>query len=294
MKHDENDFEIEVKQYIMQKGRAKKTQLIEDLLKKHKKDLGYSPKSIIRKLDNMKDHDIIERVPFDDYEKYGITDTNKKNCYYTLKSTSKIKEHMDNVFEGVSSEEPVKQKMALKEIARYEQMYFLNPEQLDLIVTQFDNGLNKGIIDKELADKLLFLLYTYILKKAIEPANKANMVALLLKLLDKYPVPSSTNVSVRARLIYLLGHYGHKAVIEQFIKDARIVQDFSSIENVYNTEYTAGLIEEHREELYRLEEELAIEGKDNASQFVSNIRTHALINLGFRENPYTKKEADDW
>ena len=37
------------------------------------------------------------------------------------------------------------------------------------------------------------------------------------------------------------------------------------IENVYSTEYTANLIEEHREELYKLEEELAIEGKENAS-----------------------------
>lgn len=76
------------------------------------------------------------------------------------------------------------------------------------------------------------------------------------------------------------------------MEDARILKDLSSIENVYNTEYTANLIEEHREELYKLEEELAIEGKENASQFVSNIRTDALINLGLHENPYTKGEKE--
>jgi hypothetical protein len=292
MKHNENDFETEVKLYLMQKGRAKKPQLIEDLMKKHKNELGYSLKSIIRKLDNMRSQGIIKRIDYDNFEKYGIKDTDKRACYYILKSIYEIEEHIDNVLERLSSEEPMKQKMVLKEIARYRQMYFLNSEQLDLVVAQFCKGIKKGIIDDDLTGKLLFLLYSYILKKNIEPDNKTKTIDLLLNLLDKYPIPSSTNVNLRTHIIYLLGHYGHESVIEQLKKDARIQQDFSSIEVIYNSRDTAGLIEEHRDELYKLEEELTIEGKKQASQFVSNIRTDALINLGFLESPFDKEKEE--
>ncbi|MHC1754520.1 MAG: hypothetical protein AB9861_03660 [Methanosarcina sp.] len=295
MKKKEYDFDTEVKNYLTQKGYARRRQLIKDLMEIHKNELGYSLKSINRKLDKLKNQGIIIRLEYSDFGKLGIEDTDKNASYLTLKNISKITEHMDKILERLDSEEPMKQKMALKEIARYEQTYVLTPVQLDLVVAQFDKNIDKGNIDDELTDKLLLLLDRYILKKDIEPTNKAKTIDLLVKLLDKYPVPVSTHVNLRTHIIYLLGHYGHKAVIERFMEDARTLQDPFSVENVYNTEYTANLIEEHREELYKLEEELAIEGKDNASQFVSNIRTEALINLGLYKNPYTKgkKEVDD-
>lgn len=284
----QRDFDTEVKQYLTQKGYVRRKKLIDDLEKKHKDKGGYSPKSINRKLDNLIKRGIIIRLESSDLGKLGIEDTDGRAIYLTLKNVSKIKEHMDKVLERLGSNEPMKQKMALKEIARYEQTYVLTPIQLDQVVSHFDENIDPVTIDNELADKLLLLLDTYILKKDIEPTDKKKTITLLVKLLDKYPVPVSTQVSLRTHLIHLLGHYGHKAVIEQFIKDAKTLQNPFSVENDYNTEYTANLIEEHREELYELEEELAIEGKDNASQFVSNIRTRALINLGFYEDPFTK------
>ncbi|AKB28317.1 Protein export cytoplasm protein SecA ATPase RNA helicase [Methanosarcina siciliae T4/M] len=295
MKKKEYDFDTEIKNYLAQKGYVRRRQLIEDLMKAHKNERGYSLKSINRKLDNLINHGIIISLKHSDFGKLGIEDADKRASYLTLKNISKIKEHMDKILKRLASEEPIKQKMALKEIALYEQVYVLTPEQLDLVVKQFDKGIDKGTIDDDLANTLLLLLYTYILKKCIEPTNKAKTIDLLVKLLDKYPVPVSTHVNLRTHIIYLLGHYGHKAVIERFMEDARTLKDPFSVENVYNTEYTANLIEEHREELYKLEEELAIEGKDNALRFVSNIRTQALINLGLHENPYTKgkKEVDD-
>ncbi len=292
----QRDFETEVKRYLTQKGYVRRKQLIEDLMKRHKNELGYSLKSINRKLDNLINLETIIRLESSDLGKLGIEDTDGRASYLTLKDVSKIKGHMDKILDRLGSEEPIKQKMALKEIARYEQTYVLTPVQLDIVIAQFDKNIEEGTIDEELADKLLLLLDRYILKKDIEPTNKVKTIDLLVKLLKKYPVPVSTHVNLRTHIIYLLGHYGHKAVIERFMEDARALQDPFSVENVYNTEYTANLIEEHREELYRLEEELAIEGKENASQFVSNIRTEALINLGLYKTPYAKgeKEDDSW
>lgn len=285
-------FDREVKEYLMQKGYARRRQLIQYLMKKHENERGYSLKSINRKLDNLIKQGIIVRLKYSDIKKLGIKDTDKRASYLTLKDISKIKTHMDNVFERLSSEEAIKQKIALKEIARYEQTYVLTPEQLDLVVTQFDKGIGKDNIDNELANTLLLLLNISILKKGIEPTNNKKTISLLVKLLDKYPDPSATNVSIKTHIIHLLGHYGHKAVIEQFIKDAKTLQSPFSVENVYNTEYTANIIEEHREELYELEEELAIEGRDKASQFVSNIRSNALEILGLRKSSKGNEKVD--
>jgi hypothetical protein len=295
------DLDTQILNYIAEKGIVRIGQLVEHFteegfkkngnkeasLKKNKEEkLERSERTIHRRLRQMTNREQIITFNSKQFKKYGIEDPDGRAKYVALKNITEITEHMDKILKKLDSEEPIKQKMALKEIARYEQIYVLNPKELDLVVTQFYKGIDKEIIDDELADKILFLLYTYILKKNIEPTNETKTIDLLVKLLDKYPVPK--NVNIRTHIIYLLGHYGHKAVIQRFIEDARTLQDPFSVENDYNTEYTANIIEKHREELYKLEEEFAIEGRDYASQFVSNIRTHALINLGYHKNPFTK------
>lgn len=290
MKSDKYDFDTEIRQFIVEKGYVRRRQLVEDLKNKHKSERGYSLKSINRKLDNLINQGMIISLKYPDFEKLGIEDTDKRASYLTLKDISKIKEHIDKILERLGYEDPIKQKMALKEIARYKQMYVLTPKQLDLVVSHFDKVIGRENIDDELVDKLLLLLTDYVLERRIEPTNKTKMVDLLTNLLKIFPIPIPLHKNLRTHIIHLLGYYEHKAVIERFMEDARTLKDLHSLEeeNVYNTEYTANLIEEHREELYKLEEELAVEGKLEASQFVSNVRTMAMIILGLHENPFTQ------
>ncbi|WP_269849505.1 hypothetical protein [Methanosarcina horonobensis] len=110
----QRDFETEVKQYLTQKGYARRKQLIEDLMKKHKNELGYSLKSINRKLDNLKKQGMIIRLEYSDFGKLGIEDTDKNASYLTLKNISKITEHMDKILERLDSEESIKQKNGFK------------------------------------------------------------------------------------------------------------------------------------------------------------------------------------
>lgn len=286
------DFESEVRRYLTQKGYVRRRELIAYLQKTHKNELGYSLKSINRKLYNLIKQGAIISLKFPDFKKLGIEDTDQKASYLTLKNVSKIKEHMDEVLKRLESGDPIKQKIALKEIARYNQMYVLTPRQLDLVVAQFEEGIDNGKIKTDLANKLLDLLYTYVLKKGIEPTNKTKTINLLEKLLNKYPIPVSTHINIRTYIIHLLGRYEHKAVIDRFIKDVKTLKDPYTVEKDYITEFTANIIEEHRAKLYELEEKLALEKKDEVSQFVSNIRTEALINLGLNENIYFKKKEE--
>ncbi|MDD4496640.1 MAG: hypothetical protein PHV51_00580 [Methanosarcinaceae archaeon] len=296
MNHNEYDFDTEIRQYLAEKGYVRRRQLIEDLKIKHKNERGYSLKSINRKLDNLINQGMIIRLKYPDLKKRGIEETDKRSIYLTLKNISKIVEHLDNVLERLGSEDPLKQKMAIKELSRYEKQYVLTPKKLDYIILQFYKYINKKNIDNELVDRLLLLLNNYVLKKRIEPTDKTKMIKLLTNLLTKYPVPTPMHKNLRTHIIHILGYYEHEAIIERFIEDARTLKDLHSLEeeNVYTTEYTANVIEEHRKELFKLEEELTLEGKSEAAQFVSNVRTKAMIILGLYDNPFRENGEVDF
>ncbi len=97
MKKKEYDFDTEIKNYLTQKGYARRRQLIEDLMKAHKNERGYSLKSINRKIDNLINQGIIISLKYSDFGKLGIEDADKRASYLTLKNISKIKEHMDKI-----------------------------------------------------------------------------------------------------------------------------------------------------------------------------------------------------
>ena len=78
MKKKEYNFDTEVKNYLAQKGYARRRQLIEDLMKSHKNERGYSLKSINRKLDKLINQGIIISLNHSDFGKLGIEDTDKK------------------------------------------------------------------------------------------------------------------------------------------------------------------------------------------------------------------------
>ena len=283
MEDNDHNFDNEIINYLKPKGYIRRRQLVKDFMEVHKNERGYSLKSINRKLDEIIKKGTVRRVKYPDFEKLGIGDTDKRAIFLTLTNISEIKEHMDNVIENLGSEDPIEQIMALKEIVRYEQTYVLTPKQLDLLVTQFGRTIDREHLDNDLTDKLLLFLYEYILKKGIKPTDREKTTGLLKRLLDKYSIPISTHVNLRTYIIHLLGYYDDELVIERLMGDARTLEDLFSVENDYNTEFIARLIEEQRGKLYTLELELAKERNENASKFVSRIRTSALINLGLHK-----------
>lgn len=295
IKNNEYNFEKEVTDYLGLDCKRRQD-VIEHLKEIHKNDRGYSEKNINTKLYKMINQGIVKKVKYPDFEKFGINDTDTHAIYLTVIDPTKTKDHMEKVIKKVLSEEPIIQRKALRELELYKEYYYLDRKQLGLVVTRFCKDIDKENTDDELIYFLLMLLERHILKNGIEPTDKTKTINLLKKLLNKYPLPVSTYPNLRTYIIYLLGHYGNEVVIKRLMEDARLIESHASIENVYKSEHTANLIYEHTEELYKLEEELELEGNSKASQFIFDIRVAALQILGLHENPYTKgkKEDENW
>jgi len=280
------DFDTEVIDILSKKGFVRRAQLIQTLKSKHRRDSGYSEKSINRKLDSMVKRGIVSKLKGDALKQAGINIDDGRASYFTLKKSDDIRRHIDSVIDNISSDNTIKQKMALKELERYEKHCLLNPSQLDILISLL------GTEDIDFIGNILRLIYTYVDKKDIEPYNKAEAVKMLRTLLNRYPKPLPHNhKNLRTHLIFLLGHYNDYAVVERLKMDAEELDNLQEMHD-YESNYTANVIEEHREELYKFEEKLRLEGKEESAQFIAQTRVTAMIHLGMYDNPFEQNTID--
>ncbi|NPE28394.1 hypothetical protein HNV12_16120 [Methanococcoides sp. SA1] len=276
-----NEFEYNVISILQSTPFIRKRNLIEKLRTQFKKTRGYSVENIQKNLYEMQGAGTLLVIQYEDLHKYGIKEEDKRSRYVTLRKTENISYFLDSVINKLEFNNPIQQKMALKEIENYEQNYVLNPKQLDLLVSQLKTD------DVTLIDHILRILYTYIDKKNIEPASDSETVKILRSLLNKFPEPLKHSLkSLRTHIIYLLGHYNDASVIERLKKDAETLDNLHEIIHDYESEYTANIIEEQREELYNFEEQLRLDDKEEQAQFIAELRVRSLINLGMKENPF--------
>jgi hypothetical protein len=274
-----NEFEYNIIKYLQQNPFVRKRELVEYLRTEYNKKRGYSVENINRKLADMEKKGIIIILRYNELERFGIKEDDKRSRYVTLKRTEKIAEHLDSVINKVTSANPIQQKMALKEIEKYRQRYVLTPKQLDILVSQLNTE------DIPLVEHILRIVYTYVDKKGIEPFNESEIIQMLRRLLSKYPEPLTKYKNLRTHIIYLLGHYNDISVIERLKRDAETLDNLHNIIGDYESDYTANIIEENREDLYNFEEKLRLEGRDEPAQFIAEIRVRALIHLGLHDDP---------
>jgi hypothetical protein len=261
-------FEDEVKEILDKEHHISKPQLKAYLLKVHKGELGYSEKTIDRKLSQMKSEDL-PRLEYDDYKKFGITEKNKRVVIYISKKYLKMKEDLDNIFEYIESEDPVAQKLAFEEIRRHDGVYLFNSDQLNVLASRLDSA------DGEFVNSLLDTLCEYVLGRGIEPSDKDKLIVILKELLKKCKIDSSDYPNFRRHILWLLSYYGDSSVIEQLKKDAEELEDPTIIVAEYCNEYVAPLIEEYLFEFFGLQVKLRQEGKERALEFVSRIKDYA-------------------
>ncbi|WP_321431134.1 hypothetical protein [uncultured Methanolobus sp.] len=280
------NFDLEVKDILSKQGYVRRAQLIQTLMNRHKRDSGYSEKSINRKIDSMVKRGIVTKLKGDALKKAGIRVEDGRASFFTLKKTEDIKRHIDTIIGKIASNNPIIQKMALKELEKYKKRYTLNPSQLDILIAQLDTE------DIDLIDHILRIVYTYIDIKNIEPYNRHEAIKMLRTLLNKYPKPlPHRHKNLRTHFIYLLGHYKDSAVIDRLKKDAEELDNLHEMED-YDSNYTAHVIEEHREELYEFEEKLRLEDKEEPAQFIAQVRVRAMIHLGMYDDPFVQNNAD--
>ncbi|MBP1908249.1 hypothetical protein [Methanolobus bombayensis] len=278
------DFDQEVRRILSNQGYVRRSQLIQTLKNKHRGDSGYSDKSINRKLDSMVDRGIVSKLKGDTLKKAGIRVEDGRASFFTLKKTEEIRRHIDTIIGKISTNNPIIQKMALKELERYEKHCLLNPLQLDILIAQLDTE------DIDLIDNILRIVYTYIDKKDIEPYNRQEAIKMLRSLLNKYPKPlPHGHKNLRTHFIFLLGYYNDSAIIDRLKKDAEELDNLHDLLD-YNSNYTAFVIEDHREELYDFEEKLRLEGKEEPAQFIAQVRVIAMTHLGMHDDHFKENK----
>lgn len=272
---NEDNFDTEVLNYLDSIGYIRRRQLVRDLMSVHQDERGYSQKSIDRKLGNLvKTGQVLILKKPEELERYGIDREDGKASYFVSKRTSEIKEYLDNIIELLKSDDEVEKKEALVEIENFKDVYVLDPVQLDLLVQSLDTS------NKKLIDQIIRILYSYIDKKRKEPLNRDAFIMHLKNLVKKYPERIDNNDNLRTDLIYLLGYYNDNLVIEQLVQDVNTLGNPYSVRHDYESKYTATIIESNRQLLFDLITSLRREGKEEAANFLSNIRHQARSHLG--------------
>lgn len=289
------DTENRIINYIIERGIVRTGQLLryleeEDIkeskskgadLKKKEENLKKSERTIFRKIKQMaREGGPILILDSEEVKRYGITDPDNRAKYLTLRETGEKKKHLDKIFELLSTGNDIDIMMVLREIKRYGQKYVLYPSQLDTLVLNLDNN-DLGIIED-----LLFILYTHIIVRKINPGNEAAFLETLRNLLKQYEEGHENYTQLRGHLIKFLGHYKDKAVIEQLKKDIKAGK-LSKFEHDYSSVLTAKVIDEERTELFYLENSLRKAGEIETADILDRIRSQAASKA---EKP-TEKEV---
>jgi hypothetical protein len=238
-------------------------------LKKKEENLKKSERTIFRKIKQMaREGGPILILDSEEVKRYGITDPDGRATYLTLRETGEKKKHLDKIFELLSTGNDIDIMMVLREIKRYGQKYVLYPNQLDILV------LNLGNNDPGIIEDLLFILYTHIIVRKINPGNETAFLETLRSLLKQYEEGHETYTQLRGHLIRFLGHYKDKAVSEQLKKDTEAGK-LSKFEHDYLSVLTAKVIDEARTELFYLENMLRKAGEIETADVLDRIRSQA-------------------
>ncbi|WP_135604824.1 hypothetical protein [Methanococcoides sp. NM1] len=265
----EVDFDTNVIEYLNAIGYVRRGRLVNYLMETHPNERGYSKKSIDRKLANMTKTGILTSLKYDELQKYGIKETDKRASYPIPKKTLKMKEDFDKTFSYLNSADVTTKKLILEEISRYERKYVLDPYQLDILAKHLDTESD------ELVDSLLEILFRYITEKDIEPSNTDTFLERLRSTLKHYKVSPDEYPMLRRHITWLLGYYKDSFVIEQLKMDAETLEYPSSVKCDYCDQLIAPFIAEHSLELFNFQMELKRKGKEEASEIISQIKDEA-------------------
>ena len=266
---NEVDFDTEVLEYLNAIGYVRRGRLVNYLMETHPNERGYGKKSIDRKLAVMTKTGILVSLKYDELQKYGIKETDRRASYPIPEKTLNHKKNLDKTFSYLDSADVTTKKLILEEISRYEKKYVLDPYHLDVLAEHLDAE------DDELVDSLLEILFRYITEKDIEPSNTDNFLKILRSTLEHYKVSPDEYPMLRRHITWLLGYYRDSFVIDQLKMDAETLDDLSSVKCDYCDPLIASFIEEHSLELFNFQMELKLKGKEKASDIISQIKDEA-------------------
>lgn len=291
MGETDSNFDGIVAKAFEGKNYLRRKDLISYLAMNNKDKIGFSEPSIARKLSRLLKEKEYFTIKYPDLEKYGISDDDKNASYIISKSSSEIKDYLDEIFGLLQTGDDVDKELVLKDLESYQLRYPLDGTQLDVLVKSLDAK------EAALIDHLLRILHNYILQYNREPATPTELIKQLKLLLQRYPRKVEGYTNLRTHIIMLLGHYNQQDVVDRLVQDVKEVSNLQDIENDYIHEPTAAIIESNRKKLFDVERALRKEaekeldvvlrfGKEEKARFVGRMRFRAMEHLGIAKSSF--------
>lgn len=288
-----NDSNIEKKIIaILSMGLPIRTQRLVDQIHGDNKDIrGYSRATIYRKIGYLKEQNLIVELAPEKVKPFGIITKDNRAKYLVLKDYDERKDHLDGILNYLDTEDTDDAVAVFNELDRYQNRYYLTPEQLDKLIP----GKKKDFI---VISRALHILQDNIFRNQTVPSNQQGLLKSLRWTLKRLGSECPQNYNPKKDCLEILGYFNDNYVVDQLIIDAENPEKMKFEKLYYESPYLARIIEKERVRLFDFERSLRKRGKDESARernrkmadIISDIRnkaTHQVIYPQHYANRYS-------
>lgn len=239
-----------------------------DILRALRKDNQFGQATIIRHLNSMSKTEVIVKLTYPIYKRYGINLEDKKAKYYISSENAEEKEYYDTIINSLKSKNKSIRDDALIEIESLSGIKLL-PEQL----TELSNTLIKE--DYKTGYAIIRIINSHF-EKGIFPSDLIKFQRDLIFCFKKYNnIDEARRDNFTDIILSILGLLGNNAVIDFLEEEIRKTKFIELKIDRYSLWTLSDIITKNRIRLFKLSNELL--GK--RSKAIFRIRTNAERNL---------------
>jgi DNA-binding MarR family transcriptional regulator len=259
---------------LKKNGIIRRNTLIQKLIELHKGETGYTLPTINRKIRRLEESGQIVEVPYDRYNFYGIKDLDKRATYFVLDTDDEDRRFIEEILPYLKSKDEAAILATLNEIENQRGKYYLNPEQLDLVVLALKCD-NKVIVEEALG---ILFYHQYKMGKQFIPHNRDLLIKNLNLVLSKFCDRDDFDANILQHCLDILGLLKDPSVVDQLIKDSKSLKKLSAVKGRYEGRFTGESIKAKKKLLFDLEIKLRKTKSDEDTQIaniLSDIRKRA-------------------
>jgi hypothetical protein len=272
----ESEIDNDIKKILFNYCPIRTTKLIENLQDQHPDKTGYSRPSIYRKIDELKKDGTILKISSEDYESYGINDSDKRAQYIILKEADERRHHLDETLNLLESGDQADAISIFNELDLYINRYPLNPKQLDKIIPVL-------YWDMEVAHRAVRILLDSVTRNRIAPSDKTGLLNAIKHVLENIKDDLDQHINIEGYCLEILGIWNDPYVIVQLTKDIENLERMKTLKTYYESPYLSKVIEHERKQLFELERTLrkkhsdviTMKKKQAVADIISDIRSRA-------------------
>lgn len=242
---NENDIESELIKALSSGRPIRTNDLVQQLLQKHPDTRGFSNATIYRKIKQLKTRKIILELSSEEFQTYGISQTDGRATYLILKDSDERRKHLDEILDLLRSGDKADAITVYDDLEMYNR-YSLTPSQLDQLIPG-------KTTDLDIAYRAIRILEDHIIRQHIVPTDWKKLIISLKTTLKRI---GNKNLNIEEYSLKILGFYNDNFVIDQLVADAKNLEKMKTVEHYYLSPYCFKIIEKERTRLFELERSL--------------------------------------